>query len=47
MIDHDTDSYEKISRAVLDNQPAGHLTRDTIVDNIALYWLTGTRASAA
>jgi pimeloyl-ACP methyl ester carboxylesterase len=47
MIDHDTDSYEKISRAFLDKQPAGHLTRDRIVDNITLYWLTGTGASAA
>jgi pimeloyl-ACP methyl ester carboxylesterase len=47
MIDHDTDSYEKISRAFLDKQPAGHLTRDRIVDNIALYWLTGTGTSAA
>jgi hypothetical protein len=25
----------------------GHLTRDNIVDNITLYWLTGTGASAA
>ena len=47
MLDHDTDSYEKISRAFLDGQPAGHLTRDRIVDNITLYWLTGTGASAA
>ena len=28
-------------------QPTGQLTRDTIVDNITLYWLTGTGASAA
>jgi pimeloyl-ACP methyl ester carboxylesterase len=47
MIDHDTDSYGKISRAFLDKQPAGHLTRDRILDNITLYWLTGTGASAA
>jgi pimeloyl-ACP methyl ester carboxylesterase len=47
MLDHDTDSYQKISRAFLDGQPAGHLTRDSIVDNITLYWLTGTGASAA
>ena len=47
MIDHDTDSYEKISRAFLDKQPAGQLTRDRIVDNITLYWLTGTGTSAA
>jgi pimeloyl-ACP methyl ester carboxylesterase len=47
MIDHDTDSYQKITRAFLDGQPAGHLTRDRIIDNITLYWLTGTGASAA
>jgi pimeloyl-ACP methyl ester carboxylesterase len=47
MLDHDTDSYYKISRAFVAGQPAGHLTRDTIVDNITLYWLTGTGASAA
>jgi pimeloyl-ACP methyl ester carboxylesterase len=47
MLDHDTDSYYKISRAFLDGQPAGGLTREQIVDNITLYWLTGTGASAA
>jgi pimeloyl-ACP methyl ester carboxylesterase len=47
MIDHDTDSYEKISRAFVDGQPSGNLTRDHILDNVTLYWLTGTGASAA
>src|SRR3954468_9137074 len=47
MLDHDTDSYYKISRAFLDGKATGHLTRDRIVDNITLYWLTGTGASAA
>ena len=47
LLDHDTDSYQKISRAFLDGQPSGNLTRDTILDNITLYWLTGTGASAA
>jgi pimeloyl-ACP methyl ester carboxylesterase len=47
MLDHDTDSYEKISRAFVDGQPTGNLTRDHIVDNITVYWLTGTGASAA
>jgi pimeloyl-ACP methyl ester carboxylesterase len=47
MLDHDTDSYYKISRAFLEGQPSGNLTRDHIVDNITLYWLTGTGASAA
>jgi pimeloyl-ACP methyl ester carboxylesterase len=47
IIDHDTDAYEKISRAFVDGQPSGGLTRDQILDNITLYWLTGTGASAA
>src|SRR5881392_2890662 len=47
LLDHDTDSYEKISHAFLEGQPSGNLTRDQIVDNITLYWLTGTGASAA
>ena len=47
MLDHDTDSYEKISRVFVDGQSAGNLTRDHILDNITLYWLTGSGASAA
>jgi pimeloyl-ACP methyl ester carboxylesterase len=46
MLDHDTDAYYKMSRAFVDGQPAGQLTRDSILDNITLYWLTGTGASA-
>jgi len=47
MLDHDTDAYYKISHAFVDGQPSGGLTRDHILDNITLYWLTGTGASAA
>src|SRR5689334_10550299 len=47
MLDHDTDSYYKITRAFVDRQPVGGLTRDHILDNITVYWLTGTGASAA
>jgi pimeloyl-ACP methyl ester carboxylesterase len=47
MLDHDTDSYYKISRAFVDGEPSGGLTEDHILDNITLYWLTGTGASAA
>jgi pimeloyl-ACP methyl ester carboxylesterase len=47
MLDHDTDSYEKISRAFVEGQPVGNLTRDHLLDNITLYWLTGTGAAAA
>jgi pimeloyl-ACP methyl ester carboxylesterase len=47
MLDHDTDSYYKISHAFVDGQPSGNLSRDNILDNITTYWLTGTGASAA
>jgi pimeloyl-ACP methyl ester carboxylesterase len=47
MVDHDTDAYSKIARAFVDGRPSGNLTRDQILDNITLYWLTGTAASAA
>ncbi|WP_249998313.1 epoxide hydrolase family protein [Actinoplanes sp. M2I2] len=47
MLDHDTDSYLKISRAFRGGPPSGNLTREHILDNISLYWLTGTGESAA
>ena len=47
LLDHDTDSYYKIARAFVEGKPVGNLTRENIVDNITLYWLTGTGASAA
>jgi pimeloyl-ACP methyl ester carboxylesterase len=47
MLDHDTDSYYKIASAFVDGKPSGGLTRDHILDNVTLYWLTGTGASAA
>ncbi len=47
IMDHDTDSYQKIARAFVGGEPSGGLTREHIVDNITLYWLTGTGASAA
>jgi pimeloyl-ACP methyl ester carboxylesterase len=47
MLDHDTDAYYKIAGAFVDMKPSGNLTRDHILDNITLYWLTGTGASAA
>ena len=37
----------EISRAFTGGQPSGNLTRDHILDNISVYWLTGTGASAA
>jgi pimeloyl-ACP methyl ester carboxylesterase len=47
MVDHDTDAYLKIAHAFVDRRPSGNLTRDHILDNITLYWLSGTGASAA
>ncbi|MET0202309.1 MAG: epoxide hydrolase [Gaiellaceae bacterium] len=47
MLDHDADSYEKISRAFLDGEPSGGLTRDAVLDNITLYWLTSSGASTS
>ncbi|WP_328475394.1 epoxide hydrolase [Actinoplanes sp. NBC_00393] len=47
MLDHDTDSYYKIAGAFADGKPSGNLTVQNVVDNITLYWLTGTATSAA
>src|SRR5262249_36915734 len=41
------DSYGKIARAFVDRQPTGGLTRDHILDNVTLYWLTSSATSAA
>src|SRR5437660_6930157 len=45
MIDHDIRSYEMIAR-VFDGKPEG-LTRDDVLDNVTLYWLTNTAISSA
>jgi pimeloyl-ACP methyl ester carboxylesterase len=45
ILDHDDRSYKLIAR-VFDGQSEG-LTRDDIVDNITLYWLTNTAVSSA
>jgi pimeloyl-ACP methyl ester carboxylesterase len=45
ILDHDIWSYELIAR-VFDGQSEG-LTRDDILDNITLYWLTNTGVSSA
>jgi pimeloyl-ACP methyl ester carboxylesterase len=46
LLDHDARSYEKMAHA-FQGHPEGELTRDEILDNITLYWLTNTGASAA
>jgi pimeloyl-ACP methyl ester carboxylesterase len=45
MLDHDIRSYELIAR-VFDGKTEG-LTRDDILDNVTLYWLTNTGVSSA
>ncbi len=45
MLDHDARSYELIAR-VFDGKAEG-LTRDDVLDNITLYWLTNTAVSSA
>jgi pimeloyl-ACP methyl ester carboxylesterase len=47
MLDHDEDSYEKISRAFLEGHVTGGLTPERVVDNITLHWLTNSAASSA
>jgi len=47
LADHDTDAYYKIASAFVDDKPSGNLTRDHILDNITLYWLSETGESAA
>jgi pimeloyl-ACP methyl ester carboxylesterase len=45
MLDHDIRSYQMMAR-VFDGKPEG-LTRDDILDNVTLYWLTNTAISSA
>jgi pimeloyl-ACP methyl ester carboxylesterase len=45
MIDHDALSYEDIARA-FEGDPVGNLTRDEILDNITLTWVTNTGVSS-
>jgi hypothetical protein len=47
MIDHDARSYEDISHAFVDGQPVANLTRNQVLDNIALTWFTNTGISSA
>ena len=47
MIDHDVASYKHIVKLFVDGTPYGALTRDDILDNITLSWLTNTGVSCA
>src|SRR5262249_46324945 len=46
MIDHDARSYEQIARVFAGGSEGG-LTRDAILDNVTLYWLTNSAVSSA
>jgi pimeloyl-ACP methyl ester carboxylesterase len=46
MLDHDLLSYQSFSRLFVDGTPYGELTRDDVLDNITLYWLTNTGVSS-
>jgi pimeloyl-ACP methyl ester carboxylesterase len=47
MLDHDKQSYDDIVPAFVDGRPVGNLTRDEVLDNITLTWLTNTGVSSA
>jgi pimeloyl-ACP methyl ester carboxylesterase len=47
MLDHDLRSYEDIAQAFVGKQPVGNLTKDEVLDNITLTWLTNTGVSSA
>ena len=47
MIDHDVTSYGHIVKLFVDGEPFGAITRDDILDNITLSWLTNTGVSSA
>ncbi len=47
VLDHDADAYEKIARAFTGGEASGGLTRDAVLDNLTLYWVTETATSAA
>jgi pimeloyl-ACP methyl ester carboxylesterase len=47
ILDHDAQSYLDITSAFVHNHPVGNLTRDEVLDNITLTWLTNTGVSSA
>jgi pimeloyl-ACP methyl ester carboxylesterase len=46
LLDHDAASYVHISQLFVDGKPYGAITRDDILDNITLTWLTNTGVSS-
>jgi len=47
LLDHDARSYAHLSRLFVHGEPYGDLTRDDVLDNITLTWLTNTEISSA
>ena len=47
ILDHDAESYLDITSAFVDGRPVGNLSRDEVLDNITLTWLTNTGVSSA
>ena len=45
--DHEAQGYLDIVSAFVDGSPVGNLTRDEVLDNITLTWLTNTGISSA
>jgi pimeloyl-ACP methyl ester carboxylesterase len=46
MLDHDARSLKDISRAFVEGKPVGNLTRDEVLDNITMTWVTNTGISS-
>jgi pimeloyl-ACP methyl ester carboxylesterase len=46
MLDHDARSLDDISRAFVEEEPVGNLTRDEVLDNISMTWVTNTGVSS-
>jgi pimeloyl-ACP methyl ester carboxylesterase len=47
MLDHDAQSYDDVVQAFVNGTAVGSFTRDEILDNITLAWLTNTGVSSA
>ncbi len=46
LLDHDQKSYASITRVFHTGKPFGELSRDEVLDNITLFWLTNTGVSS-
>jgi len=46
LLDHDAASYKHISELFVEGKPYGSITRDDVLDNITLTWLTNTGVSS-